>query len=93
MNHAATCNLPDQATDIVAALKLVIADFDMRPTMVVTGKGGQRFAFFPTALTDNIPPLTHALAQAVCLLARLHIAHHQQATLGVGEKTARHDCG
>jgi len=46
MNHAATCNLPDQATDIVAALKLVIADFDMRPTMVVTGKGGQRFAFF-----------------------------------------------
>lgn len=74
------------AASIVAALKLVIADFDRRPTMEVTGKGGKRFAFFPTALTDNIPPLTHALSQAVCLLARLHIEHHADATLGVGEE-------
>ena len=86
MNHAAACLAPNAAADIVAALKLVIADFDRRPTMEVTGKGGKRFAFFPTALTDNIPPLTHELAQAVCLLARLHIEHHAQATLGVGEE-------
>lgn len=86
MNHTATGNMPGAAADIVAALKLVIADFDLRPTMIVTGKGGKSFAFFPTALTDNIPPLTHELAQAVCLLARLHIEHHEQATLGVGEE-------
>lgn len=71
---------------IVAALKLVIADFDGRATMEVTGKGGQRFAFFPTALTDNIPPLTYELSQAVCLLAQLHICRHGEATLGVGEE-------
>jgi hypothetical protein len=46
-----------QAKEIVAALRVVIADFHNRPTYPVRGKSGKTFAFFPTSITDNIPPL------------------------------------
>ena len=74
------------AEQILTALKLVIADFDQRPTHSVTGKGGKTFAFFPTSITDNIPPLQPALSDAVCLLSHLHLSHLDEATLGVGEE-------
>ena len=48
--------------------------------------GGRTYAFFPTAITDNIPPLSIALSEAVCLLARLHIDPSLAPTLGVGEE-------
>lgn len=74
------------APTIVEALRLVVADFHDRPTAEVVGKGGKRYAFFPTAVTDNIPPLSPALSDAICLLAGLHIERHREATLGVGEE-------
>jgi adenine phosphoribosyltransferase len=60
---------------IIAALRLVQADFDGRPTHQVLGQGGRVFEFFPTALTDNIPPLHPDLSRAICLLSRLHLDH------------------
>ena len=77
--------IPD-ARDIADAIRLLVADFDDRPTHPVVGLGGRTYAFFPTAITDNIPPLSPALADAVCLLARLHIDPACQPTLGVGEE-------
>lgn len=71
---------------VLAALQLVIADFDNRPTHSVTGKGGNVFAFFPTSITDNIPPLHPELSEAVQLLSGLHLNHLPHATLGVGEE-------
>ena len=74
------------AEEIVAALRVVIADFHDRPTHPVQGKGGKTFAFFPTSITDNIPPLHPRLSEAVRLLSQLHIAQAQSVTLGVGEE-------
>jgi adenine phosphoribosyltransferase len=71
---------------IVDAVRRLVSDFDDRATNTVTGIGGRTFSFFPTAVTDNIPPLTHELSEAVCLLAQLHIEHAATATLGVGEE-------
>lgn len=71
---------------LVEAIRLVVADFDARPTYAVHGTGNKRFEFFPTAITDNIPPLSHELSDAVCLLSRLHITPAAQPTLGVGEE-------
>src|ERR1700756_3443820 len=71
---------------IIAALKLIQADFDGRPTHEVTGKGGRTFEFFPTSITDNIPPLQPAVSHAICLLSHLHLEHTHEATLGVGEE-------
>jgi adenine phosphoribosyltransferase len=82
---AQTC-VPTDSEAIVEAIKLVIGDFDDRATNEVSGKGGRVFSFFPTAVTDNIPPLSHALSEAICLLARLHIEHGKSVTLGVGEE-------
>jgi adenine phosphoribosyltransferase len=79
-------SVPNDCVAIVEAIKLVVGDFDDRTTNEVSGKGGRIFSFFPTAVTDNIPPLSHALSEAICLLARLHIAHGADATLGVGEE-------
>jgi adenine phosphoribosyltransferase len=74
------------AEDIVAALRVVIADFHDRPTHPVQGKGGKTFAFFPTSITDNIPPLHPEMSQAVRLLSQFHISRAHEATLGVGEE-------
>ncbi len=74
------------AASILAALHLVIHDFDNRPTHPVIGKGGQTFAFFPTSITDNIPPLRTELSAAVRLLSQLHIHRRAEITLGVGEE-------
>jgi adenine phosphoribosyltransferase len=82
----AMTGVPNDCDGIVEAIKLVVADFDDRATNEVSGKGGRSFSFFPTAVTDNIPPLSHALSEAICLLARLHIEHAAQVTLGVGEE-------
>lgn len=71
---------------ILAALRLVIADFDQRLTHPVVGKGGKVFAFFPTSITDNIPPLQPELSRAVCFLSRFHLTRSHEATLGVGEE-------
>jgi adenine phosphoribosyltransferase len=71
---------------IVRALKLIQDDFDGRPTHQVTGKGGRIFEFFPTSITDNIPPLQPAVSHAICLLSRFHLEHLDEATLGVGEE-------
>lgn len=75
-----------KAEQIVRALRLVISDFDQRPTYPVVGKGGKSFAFFATSITDNIPPLHPDLSAAICLLSRFHLHQVQQATLGVGEE-------
>lgn len=75
-----------QAKEIVAALRVVIADFHNRPTYPVRGKGGKTFAFFPTSITDNIPPLQPEMTEAVCLLSQLHISQAGAATLGIGEE-------
>jgi adenine phosphoribosyltransferase len=83
---ASVMDVPNDGEAIIEAIKLVVADFDDRATNAVSGKGGQIFSFFPTAVTDNIPPLSHALSEAICLLARLHIEHAETATLGVGEE-------
>lgn len=77
---------PPEVADIVEAMRLLVADFDDRATHPVVGMGGRTYAFFPTAITDNIPPLSTALADAVCLLARLHIDPALSPTLGVGEE-------
>ena len=74
------------ADRIVAALKIIQADFDGRPTHSVVGKGGRVFEFFPTSITDNIPPLHPDLSRAICLLSGLHLEHVRDATLGVGEE-------
>lgn len=80
--------VPDQATsaELIAAIRLLIADFDGRPTTRVIGTGGRSFEFFPTAITDNIPPLQPRLSRAVCLLSRFHLEQVAEATLGVGEE-------
>ena len=75
-----------QAEPLIAALKLIQADFDGRPTHQVTGKGGRVFEFFPTSITDNIPPLHPEVSRAICLLSSLHLEHAAEATLGVGEE-------
>jgi adenine phosphoribosyltransferase len=72
--------------EIIAAIQLVWNDFDGRKTSRVTGTGGQAFEFFPTAITDNIPPLTPELSAAICLLSRFHLDRCADATLGVGEE-------
>jgi adenine phosphoribosyltransferase len=82
---APTC-VPNDSDAIIDAIRLVVADFEDRPTHEVAGQGGRKFSFFATAVTDNIPPLSHALSEAICLLARLHIEHADTATLGVGEE-------
>ncbi len=74
------------AAAIVAALRLIQADFDGRPTHQVMGQGGRVFEFFPTSITDNIPPLHPDLSRAICLLSALHLDHAAEATLGVGEE-------
>jgi adenine/guanine phosphoribosyltransferase-like PRPP-binding protein len=78
-------DLPDAQT-IIAAVRLVQADFDGRSTHKVAGKGGRTFEFFPTSITDNIPPLHPELSRAICLLSRFHLSHARTATLGVGEE-------
>ncbi len=79
--------MPDQTApaQLIAAIRLLVADFDGRATTrVITG--GRAFEFFPTAITDNIPPLEPRLSHAVCLLSRFHLEHVVEATLGVGEE-------
>jgi adenine phosphoribosyltransferase len=79
---------PDQTApaELIAAIRLLVADFDGRSTTRVIGTGGRAFEFFPTAITDNIPPLEPRLSHAVCLLSRFHLERINQATLGVGEE-------
>jgi adenine phosphoribosyltransferase len=74
------------AESIISSLRLIQADFDGRPTHQVMGKGGRVFEFFPTSITDNIPPLHPDVSHAICLLSRLHLEHSHEATLGVGEE-------
>ena len=74
------------ASELIAALQLIRADFDGRPTHQVVGKGGRIFEFFPTSITDNIPPLAPAVSRAISLFTRLHLEHAHEATLGVGEE-------
>jgi adenine phosphoribosyltransferase len=74
------------AKQIIEALRLIQGDFDGRPTHQVIGKGGRIFEFFPTSITDNIPPLHPALSRAIVLLSRFHLEHIAKATLGVGEE-------
>jgi adenine/guanine phosphoribosyltransferase-like PRPP-binding protein len=78
-------DLPE-ARIIIDAIRLVQADFDGRPTHQVSGKGGKVFEFFPTSITDNIPPLHPEVSRAICLLSRFHLHHARTATLGVGEE-------
>jgi adenine phosphoribosyltransferase len=75
-----------RAESIIAALRLIQADFDGRPTHQVMGKGGRVFEFFPTSITDNIPPLHPDVSRAICLLSQFHLEHAHDATLGVGEE-------
>lgn len=74
------------AKSLIAAMRFIQTDFDDRPTFQVKGKGGRVFEFFPTSITDNIPPLHPKVSKAVCLLSRLHLEHVREATLGVGEE-------
>lgn len=74
------------AAEIIDALHLIQADFDGRPTHQVKGKGGKIFEFFPTSITDNIPPLHPKVSRAICLISQLHLEHASEATLGVGEE-------
>jgi adenine phosphoribosyltransferase len=78
-------SFPDAAA-IIAAIRLVGADFAGRPTYRVVGKGGRKFEFFPTSITDNIPPLHPDVSRAICLLSGLHLEHQHAATLGIGEE-------
>ena len=78
-------DLPEAQT-IIDAVRLIQADFDGRPTHKVSGKGGRTFEFFPTSITDNIPPLHPEVSRAICLLSRFHLRHAKTATLGVGEE-------
>jgi adenine phosphoribosyltransferase len=80
--------MPDQPTvqTIIDAVRLIQADFDGRPTHKVAGKGGRTFEFFPTSITDNIPPLHPEVSRAICLLSRFHLRHTKTVTLGVGEE-------
>jgi adenine/guanine phosphoribosyltransferase-like PRPP-binding protein len=75
-----------EAKAIINAVRLIQADFDGRPTHKVSGKGGRTFEFFPTSITDNIPPLHPEVSRAICLLSRFHLRHTKTATLGVGEE-------
>ena len=75
-----------RAETIIAALRLIESDFDGRPTHQVLGKGGRVFEFFPTSITDNIPPLHPDVSRAICLLSRFHLESPHKATLGVGEE-------
>jgi adenine phosphoribosyltransferase len=79
--------LPQDVGELVDAITLLVKDFDQRRTHTVTGMGGKHFEFFPTAITDNIPPLSHALSEAVCLLARLHITPEAPPRWGSARKT------
>jgi adenine phosphoribosyltransferase len=74
------------AAEIVNAINWIVEDFDERSTTTVTGAGGRSFEFFPTAITDNIPPLHPELSRAVCLMSRYHLERTSDATLGVGEE-------
>ncbi len=78
-------DLPE-AQSIIDAVRLIQADFDGRPTHKVFGKGGRAFEFFPTSITDNIPPLQPEVSRAICLLSRFHLNRSKSATLGVGEE-------
>ena len=80
--------VPDEPSiaQLVRAVKFLVADFDGRQTSRVTGTGGRPFEFFPTAITDNIPPLHPELSRAVCLLSRYHLKEVAAATVGVGEE-------
>jgi adenine phosphoribosyltransferase len=80
--------MPDRtmAVQLVEAIRLLVADFNGRSTTRVVGTGGRSFEFFPTAITDNIPPLEPELSHAVCRLSRFHLEHVAEATLGVGEE-------
>lgn len=78
-------DLPDAKT-IIDAVRLIQADFDGRPTHKVAGKGGRTFEFFPTSITDNIPPLLPEVSHAICLLSRFHLGQIGAVTLGVGEE-------
>jgi adenine phosphoribosyltransferase len=77
---------PPDPAGLIAAIRLLVADFDGRSTSRVIGTGGRAFEFFPTAITDNIPPLEPRLSHAVCLLSRFHLEYVAEATLGVGEE-------
>src|ERR1700677_469240 len=77
--------LPDVQA-ILDAVRLIQADFDGRPTHKVAGKGGRTFEFFPTSITDNIPPLRPEVSRAICLLSRFHLHDMEHVTLGVGEE-------
>jgi adenine phosphoribosyltransferase len=74
------------ADTIISALRLIQADFDGRPTHQVMGKGGRVFEFFPTSITDNIPPLHPDVSRAICLLSQFHLERTHEVTLGVGEE-------
>jgi len=74
------------ADNIIHSLRLVHQDFEGRSTFQVRGAGGKTYAFFPTSITDNIPPLRPELSRAICLLSALHLGHAVDATLGVGEE-------
>jgi hypothetical protein len=67
--------MPDRtmAVQLVEAIRLLVADFNGRSTTRVVGTGGRSFEFFPTAITDNIPPLEPELSHAVCRLSRFHL--------------------
>ena len=83
-----TAFVPEEPSvaELVRAIKLLVADFDGRQTSRVIGTGGRPFEFFPTAITDNIPPLHPELSRAVCLLSRYHFKEVLAATVGVGEE-------
>jgi adenine phosphoribosyltransferase len=83
-----TESVPERAISeqIIQAIRHVVADFDGRATSTVKGTGGKTFEFFPTAITDNIPPLHPDLSRAVFLLSQYHLEHIDKATLGVGEE-------
>jgi adenine phosphoribosyltransferase len=81
-----TTHFEPTAAQIVNAINWIVEDFDGRSTTTVTGTGGKSFEFFPTAITDNIPPLHPDLSRAVCLLSRYHLERTTDATLGVGEE-------
>jgi hypothetical protein len=58
---------------VIAAIRLLVADFDGRPTTRVIGTGGRGFEFFPTAITDNIPPVRDRAQVYDIALAACHL--------------------
>jgi len=82
--------VPDEPTiaQLVRAVKFLVADFDGRQTSRVTGTGGRLFEFFPTAITDNIPPTGGTL---VALVKAIREAGAQiLEILTIGEKEENH---